>query len=129
MKNKIYYSLIVICCAAAALAIQETQKQPPSDSTVRAGTRPKTDPIPDRYVNLQVLPRNIAKPQLIAVMKQFSITFNVRCSYCHAVSDDLTEGPFESDEKETKRKARELLKLVYEVNSTTPSEQPKSKPN
>jgi len=79
--------------------------------------RPANNPIPDRFVNLSVLPKDITKAQLVNVMKQFSVTFNVRCSYCHTVSDDLTQGSFDSDAKDTKGKARELLKSIYQVKS------------
>ena len=80
-----------------------------------AGAQSSTaSPIPDRFVNLQVLPKDIPKPQLVNIMKQLSVTFEVRCSHCHTVSDDLKEGRFDSDEKEVKRKTRELLKMIYE---------------
>ena len=75
--------------------------------------QPKRDPIPEKFVNLQVLPKDITKPQLVSVMKQFCITFHVRCAYCHEVSDDLTQGAFDSDGKETKQQTRELLKSIY----------------
>jgi len=78
-------------------------------------TRPKDNPIPDTFVNLQVLPKDISKRDLVGVMKQFSVTFNVRCSNCHSVSDDLTEGNFDSDEKPAKLKARELIKNIIEL--------------
>jgi hypothetical protein len=86
------------------MPLQEPQ-QPPA--------RPKSNPIPDRFVNLQVLPKDIKKPQLLGIMKQFCMTFNVRCLHCHAVSDDLMQGSFDSDEKESKHKARELLRMIY----------------
>jgi hypothetical protein len=101
-------SLFVICSSvllsAIVIASAQEPQQPPA--------RPK-NPIPDRFVNLQVLPKDIKKPQLVGIMKQFCITFNVRCLHCHSVSDDLTQGSFDSDEKETKQKARELFKLIY----------------
>jgi hypothetical protein len=75
-------------------------------------TPPKPPNIPDHFTNLTVLPTTITKPELIAVMKQFAITFKVRCSYCHAVSDDLSEGSFASDEKPTKEEARKLMRLI-----------------
>jgi hypothetical protein len=80
-----------------------------------AGTPNSTaSPIPDRFVNLQVLPKDIPKQQLVNIMKQLSVTFEVRCSHCHTVSDDLKDGTFDSDEKEVKKKTRELLKMIYE---------------
>ena len=69
-------------------------------------TPPRPPNIPDHFTNLTVLPTTITKPELMAVMKQFAITFKVRCSYCHTVSDDLSEGSFASDEKPTKEETR-----------------------
>src|ERR1700757_3030440 len=37
------------------------------------------------------------------------------CSYCHAVSDDLSEGNFASDEKLTKDEARKLMRLIHQA--------------
>jgi hypothetical protein len=39
----------------------------------------------------------------------------VRCSYCHTVSDDLSEGSFTSDEKPTKEEARKLMRLIQQA--------------
>jgi hypothetical protein len=79
-----------------------------------AGVRPQSNPIPDQFVNLKVLPKDISKPELVNLMKQFSVTFGVRCSFCHSVSDDLTQGRFDSDEKDTKVKARDLLRMIFQ---------------
>ncbi len=65
-------------------------------------------------MNLQVRPKDISKDQLVNIMKQPSVTFEVLCSHCHIVSDDLKDGGFDSDEKEVKQKTRELLKLIYD---------------
>jgi hypothetical protein len=79
-----------------------------------APTPPKPPNIPDTFTNLKVLPATITKPELVTLMKQFSITFKVRCSYCHEVSDDLSEGSFASDNKSTKLEARKLLRLIHD---------------
>jgi hypothetical protein len=94
-----------------------TTAQQPAAEVDQSVTRPKNNPIPDTYVNLMVLPKDITKKELIGVMKNFSMTFGVRCSYCHAVSDDLTAGRFETDDKETKRKARELVKAIQAISA------------
>lgn len=115
----------ILSCVAAFCASVFVSAQAPEKSTAAAPPvvdRPKSNPIPDKFINLQVLPKEIGKPQLIGVMKQFCVTFNVRCLYCHTVSDDLTQGKFDSDEKETKRKARELLQLIYELKASHPGE-------
>jgi hypothetical protein len=71
--------------------------------------------IPDHFTNLKVLPTTITKPELMGIMKQFAVTMKVRCSYCHAVSDDLSEGSFASDEKPTKDEARKLMRLIHQA--------------
>jgi len=93
--------LFVICFSAMLSTILIAGAQEPQQPS----SRPKSSPIPDRFVNLQVLPKNIKKPQLMGIMKQFCITFNVRCLHCHAVSDDLMTGSFDVDEKDTKQKS------------------------
>src|SRR5215469_9607024 len=97
--------LAVLLIQAIAGAGQQSDNQP----------RPKDNPIPNTFVNLQVLPKDISKRDLVGMMKQFSITFSVRCSYCHEVSDDLTEGRFDSDAKPPKEKARELMKTLLSI--------------
>jgi hypothetical protein len=71
--------------------------------------------IPDRFINLKVLPANIEKSDLMAVMKGFTITLKVRCSHCHVATDDLSSADFPSDEKPSKQSARELLRNLREI--------------
>jgi hypothetical protein len=90
--------------------------QQPADSAQAAPAAPAKRPnIPDHFTNLTVLPATIPKPELMGVMKQFAVTMKVRCSYCHAVSDDLSEGSFASDEKPTKEEARKLIRLIHQA--------------
>ena len=83
------------------------------------GPPAKRPNIPTHFTNLSVLPATITQPELMGVMKQFCITMKVRCLYCHAVSDDLSEGDFALDEKPTKVEARKLLRLIHEATSAT----------
>ena len=80
-----------------------------------AQEQPKAPVIPDKYTNLKVLPPDITKAQLLPIMKGFCKSSGHRCSYCHAVPDDLSSGDFASDEKPAKVEARELLRLIREV--------------
>ena len=94
------------------LCLPLAAQQPASPAQAAPAKRPN---IPDTFTNLTVLPATITKPDLMAIMKQFSTTFKVRCSYCHAVSDDLSEGSFASDEKPTKEEARKLMRLIHQA--------------
>lgn len=77
--------------------------------------------IPEEFTNLQVLAEDIARPRLIALMRDMtSEVGGDRCSYCHTVSDglDQPDDDFASDDKVTKRKAREMLRMVETINGT-----------
>jgi len=64
-----------------------------------------------------VLPKDISKPDLMNVMKLMTVTAPTgRCSYCHAVSDDLTEGNLALDEKPTKLKARKMISAILAID-------------
>jgi tetratricopeptide (TPR) repeat protein len=67
---------------------------------------------------LQYFPKTVSREELIGVMRGFSFSLNVRCEYCHAGRDtnDLRQMNFASDEKETKRTARTMLRMVDAIN-------------
>jgi hypothetical protein len=95
-------------------------QEPPDSSQAPPAVPAKRPNIPDHFTNLTVLPSTIAKPELIGIMKQFAVTMKVRCSYCHTVSDDLSEGSFASDEKPTKEEARKLMRLIQQAALAPP---------
>ena len=115
------FTAFFILAALAAVALQTSTAPSPTPSPGTEQTRPKDNPIPEKFVNLQVLPKDISKRELMGVMKQFCITFSVRCSYCHTVSDDLTQGSFDSDDKPPKVKARELIKTIMAISRSAPA--------
>lgn len=75
--------------------------------------------IPDTFTNLEVLPRDIKKPELVGVMRTFSFALGVRCTHCHVGENaaDLSTVDFASDAKDTKKIAREMMKMSSEVNA------------
>lgn len=75
---------------------------------------------PESFENLQVLPKDIALQELFQTMSGFTRALGVRCSYCH-VGDEgasLDEYDFVSDDKATKRTARQMLRMVGRINDT-----------
>ena len=75
--------------------------------------------IPTTFQNLQHFPREISREELIQEMRQFSFALGVRCQYCHTGGDGISfDGvKFESDEKIPKVKARQMLRMVNEINT------------
>lgn len=75
-------------------------------------------PARSEFRNLQVLPPDIPREQLIATMKGFTRSLGVRCDHCHVVTATVPEQQldFPSDAKEEKRAARVMLQMVREIN-------------
>ncbi|MFN0178573.1 MAG: c-type cytochrome [Gemmatimonadales bacterium] len=73
---------------------------------------------PDSLVNTQVIPRGTPVTQVIGTMRDFTGYLGVRCQYCHLGEEgrDLAEFNFPSDEKRTKRVARQMMRMVEEIN-------------
>lgn len=73
---------------------------------------------PDSFTNLQVLPRDIETRALIDVMRGFAIGLGVRCEFCHVGEPEapLATFDFATDDKLTKRKAREMIRMVRVIN-------------
>jgi tetratricopeptide (TPR) repeat protein len=74
--------------------------------------------VPDRFTNLQVLPKDISKKELIRHMFDFADGLGVECGHCHAGGnpDTLVGVDFASDAKWEKRTARAMLRMVQAVN-------------
>ncbi len=113
------FLVLSVFALAISIAAQQ-QSTPPAAQTPSDSQTPKAQPkplvIPDKFTNLTVLPKDISKPDLMNVMKSMtSTTPTGRCSYCHAVSDDLTEGNLASDEKPVKARARKMLTTIMEL--------------
>ena len=73
---------------------------------------------PAEFTNLQFFPKDIPKDQLIGIMRGFSFSLSVRCEYCHAGKggNELKDMNYASDEKESKRTARAMLRMVESIN-------------
>jgi hypothetical protein len=87
--------------------------------------------IPDKFTNLQVLPKDVAKRELVASMRGIASDLGVRCAHCHVGPDNLEGMDFASDEKRSKRVAREMLRMVSVIEQTVtklPGHEPESHP-
>ena len=82
-------------------------------------TAPVAAQIPDTFTNLQVLPKDITKPELIAEMRQIAGALGARCHTCHVGEPGtrLKGYDFASDDKPMKQTAREMMKIVREINA------------
>ena len=85
----------------------------------RVHAQPPGKSPPDTVVNLQVLPKTMSRTQVWGTMRNIAAGLGVRCTFCH-VGDDSTpleQLDFPNDQKRTKLVARQMLRLVQEVNA------------
>ena len=83
-----------------------------SMALAQSGPPPGAPPPPPK--NLQVFPKDIPRPQLIANMKLFSQSLGVRCTFCHVGEEGHLDFP--NDGKKEKQTARKMLAMVHRIN-------------
>lgn len=74
---------------------------------------------PEKPQNLKVLPKDWPGSRLRPVMVGFSRALGVRCSYCHKGEEGkpLSTYDFASDENPNKNRAREMLRMLKDIES------------
>lgn len=73
---------------------------------------------PDSLINTQVIPKSTPVIQVIGRMRNFTFDLGVRCQYCHEGTEGqpLSSFNFASDQKRTKLVARQMMRMVEEIN-------------
>ena len=82
---------------AATVAVAQPPQTPPSGQA--QGAR-----------NLKVLPADIPQERLMGVMRSFTRSLGVQCSFCHA------PGNFASDANPHKEVARGMMRMTAQIN-------------
>ncbi|MEE8526783.1 MAG: c-type cytochrome [Thermoanaerobaculia bacterium] len=108
--------------------ISDTPTLPP---TIRPGLRtaatifallllaaPSAGQIPDEFNNLEVLPADISKAELVSTMRHISLSLDLRCHHCHAGEPQTSFDTYDfaSDQKPLKETARVMMRMVDEIN-------------
>jgi hypothetical protein len=73
--------------------------------------------IPATFTNLQVLPKDTPRADVVATMRGFAGALGVRCTHCHVGPDNLEGMDFATDQKATKVAARAMLRMVRTINA------------
>ncbi len=73
---------------------------------------------PDSLINTKVISKDTPVIRVIGQMRNIAFALGVRCQFCHVGTEGqpLSEFDFASDEKSTKRTARQMMLMVEEVN-------------
>jgi hypothetical protein len=101
------FSVSVVVCVQARRSPQQTTTPPvaPGEKTIDQAQK-----------NIQVL-NGLPEWQLIPVMNYMGSSLGEKCTYCHVNKDGKWD--FASDEKPEKGTAREMIKLVQNINKGT----------
>ena len=96
----------VIACVAALTASAALSAQAP-------GHFP-----PDSLINVKVIPKGTPVMQVVGMMRNFTGALGVRCPFCHVGQEGQPLGQFDfaKDEKRTKLTARQMMRMVEEIN-------------
>jgi hypothetical protein len=101
---------VVLLLAVGAATAEVAQPAPTSAQPAPAERAPE---------NLKVLPKEWTRRQVVDLMKTWTADLGVRCHHCHAGDENtpFDEIDFAADEKETKQRARDMLKMMQEINT------------
>ncbi|MEO8635734.1 MAG: c-type cytochrome [Gemmatimonadales bacterium] len=73
---------------------------------------------PDSLVNTKVIPHDTPVMQVVGTMRNFAGGLGVRCTFCHVGEEGkpLDTYDFAVDKKRTKLVARQMMRMVEEIN-------------
>jgi photosynthetic reaction center cytochrome c subunit len=73
---------------------------------------------PESLINVKVIPKSTPPIQVVGMMRNFAGALGVRCQYCHVGQEGqpLSTFDFAKDEKRTKLVARQMMRMVEEIN-------------
>ena len=87
--------------------------QAPPAAGGQAGARQGGGPPPPPPTNLQVLPKDWSREQVLVVMRQFNAALGVTCAHCHVFNgagDPMND--FATDMKPQKNMARAMMRMT-----------------
>ena len=108
--SSIVFAVSVLGCTGTASA--------PASAPAAAPQMTSQTASPAGFRNLQVLPRDISREQLLTIMRTFTRSLGVKCNHCHVVTATTPkeELDFPSDAKEEKRVARVMIQMTRQIN-------------
>jgi hypothetical protein len=76
---------------------------------------------PPPMTNLQILPKDSSREQVLTTMAAFTSALGVQCNYCHVQEGRGGRNDFAADDKPTKKAARGMMLLAREINTKLPA--------
>jgi hypothetical protein len=86
---------------------------------------------PDSLINTKVIAHGTPVMDVVGTMRTFAQSLGVRCQFCHLGEEGkpLETFDFASDEKRTKRIAREMMRMTIDANHRLDTLAGRTKPN
>jgi len=103
------------CLVLATLVISASTagaQQPPAGGQRTGGPPPMT--------NLQILPKDSSREQVLTTMAAFTAALGVQCNYCHVQEGRGGRNDMAADDKPTKKAARAMMLLARDINTKLP---------
>jgi len=94
------------------------QQPPPAGTAAGAGQRAGGPP---PMTNLQIIPKDAPREQVLATMQSIAAALGVQCNYCHVMEGRGGRNDMASDEKPTKKTARQMMVFARELNEKLPA--------
>ncbi len=112
MPRKSAFRIVLLLAALSACVGQASRPSATGGAPVAAASRD------GEFKNLQILPDTISREALTAVMRNFTTSLGVRCTYCHVGREGapLDSLNFASDDKEAKNVSRGMMRMVRSIN-------------
>ena len=121
--RRIVWLLVVVLCILLVFPLMASA-QGQREGKGGGGAEKKGAPAPPP-VNLQVLPKDWTRQQVVQVMQAFNMGLGVACNYCHvemagAAPNAQGNIPIDGapDDKQTKKTARVMMRMVNQINDT-----------
>jgi hypothetical protein len=108
--NRGLSSKLLFVAAAATLAVAV------GHGAANADVPPPPPPSSWKARNLQALPPDMPREQLIGIMRNMSSALGVNCAYCHAPASNGAGLNFASDAKREKEMARWMMRVTHDLN-------------
>jgi tetratricopeptide (TPR) repeat protein len=70
--------------------------------------------------NLQIIPKDTPRPQVLQMMQQIAASLGVQCTYCHVMEGRGGRTDMAADDKPAKKAARGMMLLARDINARLP---------
>jgi hypothetical protein len=112
MSSRVPAMALLASATLFGISVAAAQTNPPPQAAPTATT-------PPAFKNLQVFPKDIPRPQLLANMRFFTQSLGVRCTFCHVGVEGQPPSTYDfaSDAKKEKLTARKMLLMVQRINT------------